>query len=85
MESYNMQHTKSSFNTRTHEHNHSQKDSEICSECIEWMKKTADKCRTWSKESSSAICKGSFSTSAFVCDSIASSMDACMAEMKKQH
>ena len=80
-----MQQTKSSYNTQTQEHNHTQKDSELCSECIDWMKETADKCRAWSKESSSSICKGGFSTSAFVCDSIASSMDACMAEMKKQH
>lgn len=80
-----MQQTESITTTHIHEHSHTDRDSEICSECIDWMKKSADKCRAWSKESSSAICKGGLSTSAFVCDSIASSMDACMTEMKKQH
>jgi len=67
----------------THEQEHSQRDIEICAECVDLMRKTAEKCRAWSKELHSAICKGGLSTSAFVCDSIARSMQECMDAMKK--
>ncbi len=64
-------------------HDHSQQDIDICTSCIELMKETAESCRTWSKQTTSQICRGGLSTSAFVCDSLASSMKNCMERMNK--
>ena len=63
----------------------SARDIEICTECISLMKTTAEKCRSWSKESESAICRGGLATSAFVCEGIARSMEECMSQIKKEH
>ena len=63
----------------------SERDIEICTECISLMKTTAEKCRSWSKESESAICRGGLATSAFVCEGIARSMEECMSQIKKDH
>jgi hypothetical protein len=43
-----------------------------------------EKCRSWSAETSSLACEGILKTSAFVCDSLASSMEACMGIMGEQ-
>jgi hypothetical protein len=65
-----------------HEMNeHSQRDIQICTDFSKEIRKTAEKCRSWSAESSSSICKGGLATSAFVCDSLASSMESCMGLM----
>lgn len=65
-------------NPGQHNHHHSQNDIQICNDCITLMRSTAEKCREWSEESTSPVCKGGLGTSAFVCDSLASSMEACM-------
>jgi hypothetical protein len=65
-------------NPGQHNHHNSQNDIQICADCITLMRSTAEKCREWSEESTSLGCKGGLGTSAFVCDSLASSMEACM-------
>jgi hypothetical protein len=65
-------------NPSQHSHQHSHNDIQICTDCIGLMRSTAEKCREWSEESTSSVCKGGLGTSAFVCDSLASSMEACM-------
>jgi hypothetical protein len=65
-------------NTGKHVHYHSQNDIQICTDCITLMRSAAEKCREWSEDSTSSVCKGGLGTSAFVCDSLARSMEACM-------
>jgi hypothetical protein len=67
--------------TSRHSHHHSQNNIQICNDCITLMRSAAEKCREWSEESTSLVCKGGLGTSAFVCDSLASSMEACMHHM----
>jgi hypothetical protein len=61
-----------------HIQQHLKNDVQICSQYIALMKSTAERCRGWREESTSPLCKGGLATSAFVCDSLASSMEACM-------
>lgn len=61
------------------------RDIEICAECTALLKAAADKCRAWSKESQTSMCKGGLATAAFVCDGIARSMEECMSHMKEGH
>ena len=65
-------------NSSQHTSHHSKNDIQICNDCITLMRSTAKKCREWSEESTSPTCKGGLGTSAFVCDSLASSMETCM-------
>jgi ribosomal protein L40E len=74
-----MNQTESQLNNpNTHSHQQSSKDVQICNDCIALMRSAAEKCRSWREESTSQACKGGLGTSAFVCDSLASSMEACM-------
>jgi hypothetical protein len=61
------------------------RDMAICTECSSLMKLTAAKCRAWSKESQTSICKGGLAMAAFVCEGVAHSMEECMIQTKKQH
>ncbi len=63
----------------------SKRDIEICTECTDLLRTAAEKCRAWSKESQTALCKGGLATAAFVCEGIARSMDECMGHLKKGH
>ncbi len=83
-----MKHTASHKPTTTNGHQapqvHSAQDHKICEECSEWMRKSADMCRAWRERSESAVCKGGLATAAFVCDSLALSMETCMEMMNKR-
>jgi hypothetical protein len=73
-----MKQTESQTNNSIQDQAHSSHDIQICKECVELMRQSSEKCRVWSKETNSPVCKGGFATTAFVCDSLASSMEACM-------
>jgi hypothetical protein len=77
-----MKQTESQTNNSIQDLAQSSHDIKICNECVELMRQTSEKCRIWSKETNSSVCKGSFATTAFVCDSLASSMEACMKLMR---
>jgi hypothetical protein len=83
-----MKHTASHKPTTTNGHQaphvHSAQDHKICEECSEWMHKSAEKCRAWRERSESAVCKGGLATAAFVCDSLALSMETCMKMMDQK-
>jgi hypothetical protein len=56
-----MQQTESKIsNTSQQHHEYSGHDIEICRECVSLMRATPKKCRVWSGESNSPICKGGF-------------------------
>ena len=82
-----MQHTESNKKTKTEGrhalHVHAAQDQNICKECSDWMRKSAEKCRSWREKSESSVCKGGLATAAFVCDSLALSMEKCI-EMLNQ-
>jgi hypothetical protein len=59
----------------------SRNDIQICTDFTALMRSTAEKCRQWSEESTSPVCIGGFGTSAFVCDALVKSMEACMGLM----
>jgi hypothetical protein len=74
-----MNQTEAQFsNPSQQKHPHSKNDIQICNDCIALMRRVAKQCRDWSGESTSSACKGGLGTSAFVCDSLASSMEACL-------
>ncbi len=62
-------------------HEHSEGDVKICEECIEVMIAAAEKCRSLVERSNSSMCKGGLSTSAYVCEGIAKSMEKCIEAM----
>ncbi|OYZ23572.1 MAG: hypothetical protein B7Y39_04510 [Bdellovibrio sp. 28-41-41] len=64
-------------------HEPSDGDVKICEECIEVMKASAEKCRSLIERSSSSMCKGGLSTSAYVCEGIVKSMEKCIEAMTK--
>ena len=66
-------------------HEHSEGDVKICEECIEVMKASAEKCRSLIEQSTSSMCKGGLSTSAYVCEGIAKSMEKCIEMMTENH
>lgn len=81
-----MQHTKAQKQTTKgghKQHANSAKDQQICTDCSAWMRQSAEKCRAWREESESAVCKGGLATAAFVCDSLALSMEKCMTMMRE--
>ncbi len=63
---------------------HSPKDHQICKDCSALMRTSAEQCRSWREASHSSVCKGGLATAAFVCDSLALSMESCLAMLAKQ-
>lgn len=64
---------------------HSEGDVKICQECLELMTNSAQKCRSLSERTTTAMCKGGLSTAAFVCEALAKSMEKCIEVMAKNH
>jgi hypothetical protein len=77
--------TKTDDQKRDQSYDHIGGDLKICQECLSLMKTSADKCRSMSERSTSAMCKGGLSTAAFVCEGIANSMEKCIEMMTKSH
>lgn len=82
-----MQSTNGSKQAKTgngSKHDHSAQDLQICDECSALMRKSAEQCRSWREKTESAVCKGGFATAAFVCDSLAVSMEKCREMVAKK-